>query len=66
MNSHIWPDLDNARRLVQVIAVRESQFIFPHDAFVYIVRQFNLSRGLMIAFENDTPPGCCCLPVIAP
>lgn len=37
-----------------------------HDAFFYIKRQFDLSRGLVIAVENDRPPGCCCLPEIAP
>ena len=95
MNPHIWLDLDNARRLVQVIAaqlsasdpahaeiyasnaaeldkrladlhaaakqqmvaVRESKFIVQHDAFIYIERQFDLSRGLVIAVDHDTPPG---------
>ena len=95
MNPHIWLDLDNARRLVQVIAaqlsasdpahaeiyasnaaeldkrladlhaaakqqmaaVRESKFIVQHDAFIYVERQFDLSRGLVIAVDHDTPPG---------
>lgn len=95
MNPHIWLDLDNARRLVQVVAaqlsasdpahaeiyasnaaeldkrladlyaaakqkmaaVRESKFIVQHDAFIYVERQFDLSRGLVIAVDHDTPPG---------
>ena len=41
----------------QMAAVRESKFIVQHDAFIYVERQFDLSRGLVIAVDHDTPPG---------
>ena len=40
-----------------MVVVRESKFIVQHDAFIYVERQFDFSRGLVIAVDHDTPPG---------
>jgi zinc transport system substrate-binding protein len=41
----------------QFAGIRRNSFIVQHDAFIYIERQFDLPRGLVIAPDHDTPPG---------
>ena len=41
----------------QFAGIKQNRFIVQHDAFIYIERQFDLPRGLVIAPDHDTPPG---------
>jgi len=41
----------------QFSGIKQNRFIVQHDAFIYIERQFDLPRGLVIAPDHDTPPG---------
>ena len=41
----------------QFAGIKQNRFIVQHDAFIYIERQFDLPRGLVIAADHDTPPG---------
>ena len=55
LDKHISALLAEAKQ--QFAGIKQNRFIVQHDAFIYIERQFDLPRGLVIAPDHDTPPG---------